>query len=65
MEREQDDTPGTDHALLWISRWISRLDPLADRHPPAGPAVSRKLDTIAVLTGPVVTGTPGPSPSSP
>jgi hypothetical protein len=29
-----------------------RLDPLADRHPPIVPAAFRKLDTVAVLTGP-------------
>src|SRR5260370_19216928 len=29
-----------------------RLDPLADRHPPIVPAAFRKLDAVAVLTGP-------------
>src|SRR6266702_4971780 len=29
-----------------------RLDLLADRHPPIGPAAFRKLDAVAVLTGP-------------
>jgi hypothetical protein len=28
------------------------LDPLADRHPPIAPAAFRKLDAVAVLTGP-------------
>src|SRR6266581_8106822 len=51
-----------------------RLDPLADRHPPIVPATFRKLDAVAVLTGPLLPGTlsplsvppmPGPSPKPP
>ena len=32
----------------------ARLDPLADRHPPIVPAAFRKLDAVAVLTGPLL-----------
>ena len=32
----------------------ARLDPLADRHPPIVPAAFRKLDALAVLTGPLL-----------
>jgi hypothetical protein len=35
-----------------------RLDPLADRHLPIVPAAFRKLDAVAVLTGPLL---PAPS----
>jgi hypothetical protein len=31
-----------------------RLDPLADRHPPIVPTAFRKLDAVAVLTGPLL-----------
>ena len=33
---------------------VGRLDPLADRHPPVVPAAFRKLDAVAVLTGPLL-----------
>jgi hypothetical protein len=32
----------------------ARLDPLADRHPPIVPAAFRKLDALAVVTGPLL-----------
>jgi len=32
----------------------TRLDPLADRHPPILPAAFRKLDAVAVLAGPLL-----------
>ena len=32
----------------------ARLDPLVDRHPPIVPAAFRKLDAMAVLTGPLL-----------
>lgn len=38
-----------------------RLDLLADRHPPIRPAAFRKLDALAVLTGPSLPA-PGPLP---
>ena len=43
-----------------------RLNPLADPHPPIVPAAFRKLDAVAVLTGPSlpVPYSPGPLPLS-
>ena len=38
----------------------TRLDPLADRHPPILPAAFRKLDAVAVLAGPLL-----PAPLNP